>query len=140
MAVDPLYLVDNSAWNRLKLEAVAARLRPLADSNLIATCGALEVEALYSSRNADDHEKLRALRSSIFTYVDTEEADWQRALEVQHDLAKTAQHRGPKVPDLIIAAVAERHNLTLMHYDSDFDRIVAVTGQRAEWVVPRNSV
>ena len=29
------------------------------------------------------------------------------------------------------------NDLVLLHYDADFDRIVDVTGQPAEWVVPR---
>jgi predicted nucleic acid-binding protein len=140
MAVEPHYLVDNSAWNRLKHESVAARLRPLADAGIVATCGALEIEALYSARNEEDYEQLRRTRASIFTYLETEESDWQRALSIQQELAKGSQHRGPKVPDLLIAAVAQRYNLTLIHYDSDFDRIAAVSGQSTEWVVPRGSI
>lgn len=139
MAVDPLYLVDNSAWNRLKYESVAARLRPLAETNLIATCGTLEVEALYSAKNAEDYEKLRATRLAIFTYLESAEADWQRALATQRELAAKSQHRGAKLPDLLIAAVAQRYDLTLLHYDSDFERIAETTGQRVEWVVPRGS-
>jgi predicted nucleic acid-binding protein len=140
VAVTPQFLVDNSAYNRLKHETVTDRLKPLLDADLVATCGALEIEALYSARNGDDYERLQGIRASIFTYLDTDESDWQRALAVQKALARDAQHRGPKVPDLLIAAVAERYNLTLLHYDSDFDRIAATTGQRAEWVVPRGSV
>lgn len=140
MAVKSHYLVDNSAWNRLKYDSVSGRLRPLVDAGLVATCGAIEVEALYSARNADEHERMRLQRSMIFFYFDTDEADWRRALEVQHLLAKSAQHRGPRVPDLIIAAVAERCDLILLHYDSDFDRIVRLTGQPAEWVVPQGSI
>lgn len=140
MAIAPKFMVDNSAWNRLKFDSVSARLRPLADLGVIATCGALEVEALYSARNAEEHSRLRAQRAAIFTYLNTEEDDWQRALDVQNQLALKAQHRGPKVPDLLIAAVAERNRLTLVHYDSDFDRIKDITGQAIEWVVPRGSI
>jgi hypothetical protein len=28
----------------------------------------------------------------------------------------------------------------VLHYDDDYDRIAAVTGQPAQWVVPRGSV
>jgi hypothetical protein len=31
-------------------------------------------------------------------------------------------------------------SLILLHYDSDFDQIAAVTGQACEWVVPAGSV
>jgi len=62
-----------------------------------------------------------------------------RALEAQHRLAQRGQHRVP-VPDLLIAATAEEHRLSVIHYDRDFDRIAEVTGQRTEWVVPRGSI
>jgi hypothetical protein len=55
-------MVDNSAWNRIKYESVAARLKPLVDANIVATCGPLEVEALYSAKDPEDYEKLRAVR------------------------------------------------------------------------------
>ena len=29
--------------------------------------------------------------------------------------------------------------MVLLHYDADFDRIAAVTGQAMEWVVPRGT-
>lgn len=45
-----------------------------------------------------------------------------------------------KVPDLLIAAAAESLGLTVLHYDADFDRIAAVTGQSCEWVVPAGTV
>ncbi len=48
--------------------------------------------------------------------------------------------RSVSVPGLVIAAVAERHGAELVHYDADYDRIAAITGQPARWVVPRGSV
>ncbi|MEU9172585.1 PIN domain nuclease [Streptomyces sp. NPDC048420] len=140
MALDPLYMVDNSAMNRYKHAAVAARLEPLIRGGVVATCGALDIEALYSAQSPAEYERMRAMRGAAFTYVETDEDDWQQALSVQRELAAKSQHRGPKVPDLVIAAVAQRHGLTLLHYDSDFDRIVEFTGQKGEWVVPRGSV
>jgi len=52
-----------------------------------------------------------------------------RALEVQMLLADRGQHRGPSIPDLIIAATAELSGLTILHVDEDFDTITAITGQ-----------
>jgi predicted nucleic acid-binding protein len=43
-------------------------------------------------------------------------------------------------PDLLIAAVAGRERVTVLHYDSDFDLIARVTGQPVQWVVPRGTV
>jgi hypothetical protein len=43
------------------------------------------------------------------------------------------------IPDLIVAATAERYSLTVLHYDADYDRLAAITGQSTEWVVPRGT-
>jgi predicted nucleic acid-binding protein len=56
------------------------------------------------------------------------------------DLARKGQHRGVTIPDLLIAAAAEAAGLTVLHYDSDFDRIAEITGQPVEWIVPPGSV
>ena len=55
-------------------------------------------------------------------------------------LAQRGQHRAVGLPDLLIAAVAERAGLTVLHYDADYDLVAAVTGQPARWVVPRGAV
>lgn len=60
----------------------------------------------------------------------------QRAIDVQGLLAQHAQHRSVSIPDLLIAATAERFELTILHYDADYDRIAAITGQATEWAVP----
>lgn len=71
--------------------------------------------------------------------VPVDDAVFDRAIEVQGWLARRGQHRLP-IPDLVIAAAAEASGLDVLHYDGDFDRIAAVTGQPMEWVVPRGSV
>jgi predicted nucleic acid-binding protein len=40
-------------------------------------------------------------------------------------LAQRSQ-RGRKIPDLLIAAAGEEHELAVLHYDADFDLIAAV--------------
>jgi predicted nucleic acid-binding protein len=52
-----------------------------------------------------------------------------RALEVQLLLADVGKHRGPSVPDLLIAATAEFVGLTVLHVDKDFELISELTGQ-----------
>jgi len=55
-------------------------------------------------------------------------------------LAKTGQHRAVSLPDLLIAAAAERADLVVLHYDADYDFIASVTGQPVEWVAPKGSL
>ena len=55
-----------------------------------------------------------------------------RALELQLALAERGQHRAPSVPDLLIAATAELADLTVLHFDKDFELIAELTGQPVE--------
>ena len=55
-------------------------------------------------------------------------------------LAQRGQHRAVGLPDLLIAAVAERAGLIVLHYDADYELVAAVTGQAMQWIVPRGSV
>ena len=68
------------------------------------------------------------------------QTDLDRAMDVMQALARRGQHRAVGLPDLLIAAVAERAGLPVMHYDADYDLIAAITGQPTQWVVPRGSV
>jgi predicted nucleic acid-binding protein len=132
------YLVDRSALARMQLVPVRDRLAPLIEAGEAASCAIIELEVLFSARNHDEHQRIRKRRRLAYAHVPLTEEVFERALEVQGELAKRGQHRLP-IPDLIVAAAAEIAELTVLHYDADFDRIAAVTAQRVEWVVPRGS-
>ncbi len=53
----------------------------------------------------------------------------RRAIEVQKLLADSGHHRGPGLPDLLIAAAAELTARTVLHVDKDFEIIAELTGQ-----------
>lgn len=132
------YLADKSVWARLTQQPVRAALMPYVGRGAIGTCPIIDLEILYSARNAAEHEHFRAQRAAFEYFPMTDEVA-RRAVEVQGLLAVRAQHRSVSIPDLLIAATAERYSLTVLHYDADFDRIAELTGQPAEWIVPRGS-
>jgi predicted nucleic acid-binding protein len=135
----PAYLVDKSALARLKHPAVATVLGPLLTAGQVAGCGVLELEVLYSARSHRDFvETLSELRGLPRLAVTQD--DFDRAVAVMELLARHGQHRATGLLDLLLAAVAERHGATLLHYDGDFDVVAAATGQTMQWVVPRGSV
>jgi predicted nucleic acid-binding protein len=55
-----------------------------------------------------------------------------RAVQVLDVLAERGHHRGPSIPDLLIAAIAEGAGLAVLHDDKHFYLIAEVTGQRVE--------
>ncbi|MGH3503572.1 MAG: PIN domain nuclease [Nocardioidaceae bacterium] len=133
------YLADKSAWARLRRPRVAEVLTPLVEQGLVGTCGAVDLEVLYSVRDAAEHAQVRKERRGLPWLAMPDEV-WDRAVEVQGQLAARGRHRAASIPDLLIAATAERHGVTVLHYDADFDRIAETTGQPTARVVPRGSV
>ena len=123
----------------MKHVAVRARLAPLIEGGDAATCAIVDLEVLYSTRSRAEHGSTRARRELAYLQVELTQAVFDRAIEVQGLLAGQGRHRLP-IPDLIIAAAAEAAAMTVLHYDTDFDTIAAVTGQVTEWVVPRGSL
>ncbi|MEJ7786286.1 MAG: PIN domain-containing protein [Solirubrobacteraceae bacterium] len=56
----------------------------------------------------------------------TERAE-HRATELQHQLRAVHQHLGVPPLDYLIAAIAEDHGVSILHYDADFDRLATHT-------------
>ena len=133
------YLIDKSALARIQNPTVERRLAPVIESGEAATCAIVDLEVLYSTRNRQEHTRVRTRRALAYRKVELTETIFNRAIDVQELLAGRGQHRLP-IPDLIIAAAAETAGMTVLHYDADFDTIAAVTRQDMEWVAPRGSL
>jgi predicted nucleic acid-binding protein len=139
-----MHLADTSAWwvSRRAETGEARRLfdRLTVQSGL-AICDVVRFELLYSVRN---HEEFVAVEARLVALPDLEihKWHWERALAIYRRLAEQggAHHRSVGYPDLLIAAVAEIAGATVLHYDEDFDRIAAITGQPTQWILPRGSL
>jgi len=135
-----VYLADKSAVTRSETRPeVRDVVEPLLLAGRIATCGIVDLELLFSAPDPGTYAELaRVLRA--LPRVPVTDAAVDRALEVQGLLAARSQHRAVPLPDLLVAACAERAGLTVLHYDADFDRIAVVTDQPMQWVVARGTV
>lgn len=140
MAAVASHLADTSALARLRHPAVAAVLGPLIEAGLVATCGVIEFEVGWATRSGAELDQVRADRDTGYEWLPTLDEDWRRALDVQAALCRGGQVRAVGLPDLLIAAVAERERVMVLHYDGDYELIAKVTGQPARWVVPRGTV
>ncbi|MCL4449100.1 MAG: PIN domain nuclease [Actinobacteria bacterium] len=133
MALKARYLVDKSALSRLKYPE-AEWVRNLILEGLVSTCSIVDLEVLYSAKNYDEFRRIKQERNEAFERVDIEQADFNRSVEVMGKLAMQGHHRAVGIPDLLIAAIAERNLLTLIHYDHDFEFVASITGQNIEWL------
>lgn len=136
MALGPLRLADKSAWEQTRYDRRARnRLHQLLQAKQLATCVVSVSELLYSARNAAELARLRVDLSSL-PYLHMTEAAERQVEEVMGALAARGQHRTP-IPDLLLAAIAHTSSAVVLHYDADYERIAAVTGQAHEWIVPQ---
>ena len=135
-----LYLVDTSANARLGHEAVRNVIAGLIADRAAATCVTVDLEAGYSGRNLAEVQNIVQRRRALFVNLSVNETIAERAREVQLRMARKSQHRAAGIVDLLTAAVAEYHGAVLLHYDSDFAHIAAISRQPHVWVVPQGTI
>lgn len=136
-----LYLLDKSALARVARQpTVQAALERLDDVGTLATTAVIDLEIGYSARNLSEFDSVAADRTALYQELPLTHAVTDRARQVQRELVRAGQHRGPGVSDLLIAATAELYGAIVVHYDRDFDVIATVTAQPVEWIVPPGSV
>lgn len=137
-------LLDNSAWARVgdaaldddRVDEIAAAL----EAGRIGTCLPFLLEAGYSARGPRDHEELLAELLALPRFGIDEEVE-QRALDAQRQLARAGHHRLPPV-DLLMAAIADRHGLGILHYDHDYDVLSEKTDLDfpSVWLAPDGTI
>jgi len=133
-------LADTSVWARSATGAVAERFNEAVERGRVAITPVVRLEVLYMARGTAAFDRLRTSLDALHQVpLDPDVA--RRAEDVQSRLARRAMHhRSVGVNDLLIAAAAEAAGATVWHYDEDYDRIAAITGQPTEWIVAKGSV
>ncbi|MFE2426796.1 PIN domain nuclease [Streptomyces sp. NPDC059373] len=132
------YLIDKSALARWTKPNVKEVLKPLHERYLLAVCQPTEYEMIHSARDSTEATRISTWLHA-FDYLPSDEDTFTHALEVQRHALNAGFHRALSLPDLLIAATAELNQLTVLHYDGDFDMIATLTGQPTEWVAPPGS-
>jgi hypothetical protein len=127
------WLVDKSALVRLGTSEDAELWADRIARGLIRITTVTLLEVGFSATSGPDLRQASARPPLSLMPVElmTPAAE-RRAVEVQLELADQGRHRAPSVPDLILAAVAERAGLVVLHHDKDFELIAEVTGQAVE--------
>jgi predicted nucleic acid-binding protein len=134
------YLIDTSAAARMRHPEVSRRLGPLIEGGVVATTASLDAEALYSARGPVEYEQLWADRRAAYEYLPTDDEHWQTALSAQRALATTGEHRAVGIGDLLTATLAAAHQLTVVHYDADFETAATVLTFNHRWVLRQGSI
>lgn len=135
-----VYLADTTVYVLQSRHAVVReRFAKLLTEGRLAAC---QMTALEYLNNAPDPKGYETLWTALHEqrWIDVTSQAMDRAMDVHRQLAAASHHRSFALPDLIIAATAEMHGATVLHYDADYDLIAEITGQPAEWVAGKGSL
>jgi predicted nucleic acid-binding protein len=110
------------------------------ESGRIVACLPFVLEAAYSARTAQDHRDLMAELLAL-PWAAIDDTVERRAIDVQRQLARAGHHRLPPV-DILLAALADRYEFGILHYDRDYDVIATRTDLRfaSEWLATAGSL
>lgn len=129
------WLIDKSAYARMQagqaadIKAWSARI----ERGLVRLSTVTRLELGFSVQSGSAGRTAFDLPPLSFMPIEhLTPAMEDRAFEVQMLLADRGQHRAPSIPDLLIAATAEKAGLTVLAVDKDFHLIADVTGQPVE--------
>lgn len=131
-------LFDTGAWTWVRdrrFPELATWFNATVEAGLVLVCDLVILEltrlAPNEGRAREVADRLAALES-IPMPIEL----WARARQTQLALAASGNHRRVPPPDLLLAGAAEEADVTLVHYDRDYERIGAVSGLRQEWLAP----
>ena len=118
-------LLDHSAWSRLndprlpqgRVEDLALATR---ERRLLSSLPFL-LKAGYSARSAADHRIVMA-RLLAMPRIEIDPEIEARGLDAQSQIAAVGHHRMPPT-DVLLAAIADRREIGILHYDHHYDLI-----------------
>ena len=116
-----MILIDTSAWIEFLRDTgspICQRVDDLLAAE-IATCDVVRMEVLAGARNEQHLQQLRRLLARAST-LPTEPVDYDAAAAL-YRTCRQQGHTVRKLIDCLIAAVAIRGNVPVLHRDADFD-------------------
>ena len=90
------------------------------DAEAIGSCYPQRAEFLYSARDAAEYDEITEMLSDLYPDVAVPKTAERWVSSVQYQMARTGHHRSASAVDLIIAATAAHHGLTVLHNDDDY--------------------
>ncbi len=137
-----MQLADTSAWVvSERAPEITRDFRRTVDDGLMGTCSMVMFELFATARSGSEFDQMQEELDALRLYQ-IGQSQWRRAIQVYRELAHQGgtHQRSVGHTDLLIAAAAESAGVELLHYDEDFDRIAAITGQPTRWIVPRGGL
>jgi predicted nucleic acid-binding protein len=134
------WLLDTSALAVAHRPEVAEQIEPLLRAQLIYTCPVLDLEALATARTADDYRTMATHRREAYRAVPLQPTIGDAALALQARLTRRARSALAEPRDLVVAATALEHNLSVLHYRRVFEVLAELCDVDQRPVAPLGSL
>ncbi|MGV0646367.1 PIN domain nuclease [Mycolicibacterium sp. XJ2546] len=126
-----MILIDTSAWVeyfRATGSAAAVEVRRLLseETDDVAMCEPVAMEILSGARGEDVYLKLERLVNGLPSLAVDGATDFRAAAQI-YCTARRAGRTVRSINDCLIAALAIRHDARIVHRDTDFEVIAAMT-------------
>lgn len=116
-----IYLLDTSGLVRLLGDATLQEAwYDAVDAEAIGSCYPQRTEFLYTARNAGEYDEITEMFGDLYPEVPVPKNAGRWIATVQHHMARAGEHRSASAIDLMIAATAAHHGLTVLHDDADY--------------------
>ncbi|MCO8276931.1 PIN domain-containing protein [Actinoplanes sp. TRM 88003] len=116
------YLVDASALTRILRRQADPAWGDFEERGLLSIAEPVLVEALKIAQTKDYAGLERTIQANYVPVVVPDRL-WDQVAVIRRTLAGRSAHHGPSVADLVIAAMAIRLQLTVLHEDADFETV-----------------
>jgi len=116
-----MYLLDTSGLVRLLRDPkLQSAWYDAIDAQVVASCYPQRAEFLYSARNRREYDEIAEMFTDLYPDASVPKNAGRWVGAVQHRMAQAGEHRSASAVDLIIAATAAHHGLTVLHDDADY--------------------
>ncbi|MGW2377554.1 MULTISPECIES: PIN domain-containing protein [Kitasatospora] len=116
-----IYLIDTSALFRLMRDPkLKTAWYDAIDAGSIASCYPQRAELLFSARDGREYDEISELFAELYPDVSVPKNAGRWIDMVQRRMALAGRHRSASAVDLMIAATAAHHGLTVLHDDADY--------------------
>ena len=119
-----LVLIDTSGWicffSRRGYEEMKRRISPLLDEDRVAIAGPILIELIQGTRNEEEKEKVKGYVKGLH-WLPVTDGHWHQAADFAFKLRRKGMTSS--AIDVLIATLAMDYQCSLLHKDSDFDRI-----------------
>lgn len=121
------FLLDTSAfWHLTRNPEAMKAWEHYGAEGLFHVSEPTRAEILYSAENAAQRDEMAGVLDILCELSPVPKDAWRWVDAAQYKLTLKSQHRGPGPIDLLVAATAVHHGLTVLHVDNDFVTIASV--------------